>query len=61
MTLFEALAILARVHTRYDDVTGMRIEYGADPYDVGVSTGEFALAWAVVREQAGLPIVPEVK
>ncbi|HEX7012427.1 MAG TPA: hypothetical protein VF161_06765 [Steroidobacteraceae bacterium] len=53
MTLFEALRLLAEVHTRYDDEIGFTISMGATPDTVPHDL--YVEAWRVVRREAMLP------
>ncbi len=61
MTLFNALLILARTHTRDDERTGYVIEVGVGPnsYSNPASPEEYIEAWGVVREQLQMPTKPE--
>lgn len=55
MTLFEAIQIVARVHTRDDDEIGFVVEMGATPrYD----HNRYVKAWGTIRREAGLPCDP---
>jgi len=54
MPLMQALAVLARVHTRDDAITGYRIEVGAAPVWGLCSPSEYVEAWESVRHAVGL-------
>lgn len=59
MTLFDALRILAAVHTRDDDQAGFTINTAALHTDfMPCSKAEYLEAWSVVREQLHQPFGP---
>ena len=53
MSLEEACAILAGIHTEADELTGFVVLPGAGP-NGAVSPERYSLAWATVREHAKL-------
>ncbi len=55
MPLGHALAILAEIHTRRDEVTGFVVMMGATPSS---SHNDYVQAWESVRAAAGLPTQP---
>ena len=53
MSLEEACAILAGIHTGADELTGFVILPGAGP-DSRISAARYSLAWATIREHGKL-------
>lgn len=58
MTLFEALSIVARVHTRDDGTTGFVIEHGAAPYPFwnGITEAAYTDAWRTIRRELHMQV-----
>ena len=54
MSLEEACAILAGIHTEADELTGFVVLPGAGP-DGTVSAARYSLAWATIREHGKMP------
>ena len=61
MTLFDALRILAEVHTSADMQTGFDVEMGAMPEHYQCSKSDYVEAWRVIREQLNLVTEPLTK
>ena len=53
MSIEEACAILAGIHTEEDDLTGFVILPGAGP-DGRISAARYSLAWSTIREHGKL-------
>lgn len=60
-TLFDAMKVLARVHTLEDERTGFAVEMAPtlSMRCAGVTEPEYVDAWAVVRRELGWPYGPE--
>lgn len=60
MTLYAALAILARVHTADDAGMGFVVRMGALPSLVDCANWEYVSAWETVRKHLGLRVEPDI-
>lgn len=58
ITIEAALNLLARVHTRDDDLTGFCVQMGATPQPWDCSEHAYVQAWAAVRRAVHLRTKP---
>lgn len=62
MTLIEALDILARVHTKEDELAGFIVRAGVPSYDImsaGVTWTAYVDAWGKLRAELNMPYEPK--